>query len=62
MRGQREPPFLPVFSGTEANSDAFPVGQQTRLYADPASTVILSGPPANMVFSVTISGHLVDVP
>src|SRR5262249_34116686 len=45
--------FLPAFTGTEVNGDVFLVGQQTRLYADPASTVILSGPPANMVFSVT---------
>ena len=54
--------FLPVLTGTEGNVDVFLVSQQTRLYADPGSTVILSGPPANVIFSVTVSGYLVDVP
>ncbi|HWN99211.1 MAG TPA: hypothetical protein VNS63_08075, partial [Blastocatellia bacterium] len=54
--------FLPVLTGTEGNVDVFLVSQQTRLYAEPGSSVILSGPPANTIFSVTVSGYLVDIP
>ena len=54
--------FLPVLTGTEGNVDVFLVSQQTRLYADPGSTVILSVLPANAIFSVTVSGYLVDIP
>ena len=55
------PPSVAFSAGRAAN-----VGQQVRLYADPGTSVVVTGSrsgfgsPASFIF--TISGHLVDVP